>query len=84
MIVFETLQRKTQVIVTSHSPDLLDDKHLDVDSILAVKVQDGTTTIAGVDDVGRSVLRKRLCTTGELLRNDQLQPDPVSVACSEN
>lgn len=74
---------KTQVIVTSHSPDLLDDKHLDVDSILAVKVQDGTTTIAGVDDVGRSVLRKRLCTTGELLRNDQLQPDPVSVAAAK-
>ena len=74
---------KTQVITTSHSPDLLDDKHLDVDSILAVEAQDGTTAIAGVDKVGRTVLRKRLCTTGELLRNDQLQPDPISVAAAK-
>ena len=28
---------RTQVIITTHSPDLLDDKHLDVESILAVK-----------------------------------------------
>ena len=74
---------KTQVIVTSHSPDLLDNKDLDVDSILAVEAQNGTTAIAGVDDVGRSLLGKRLCTTGDLLRNDQLQPDLMSVAAAK-
>lgn len=71
---------RKQVIVTSHSPELLDNKELDVDSILAVEVHDGTTGIAGVDDVGRTLLGKRLCTTGDLLRNDQLQPDLISVA----
>lgn len=71
---------KTQVIVTSHSPDLLDNEDLDVESILAVEAHDGTTEIARVDDAGRSVLRDRLFTTGELLRLDQLQPDPTSVA----
>ena len=70
---------KTQVITTSHSPDLLDDKHLDVDSILAVEAYDGNTVIAPVDEVGRSVVRDKLFTTGELLRRDQLQPDPASV-----
>ena len=75
---------KTQVIVTSHSPDLLDNKELDVDSILAVEAQNGTTAIAGVDDVGRSLLGKRLCTTGDLLRNDQLQPDLMSVAAAKS
>ena len=75
---------KTQVIVTSHSPDLLDNKELDVDSILAVVARDGTTEIAGVDNFGRSVLGKRLSTTGELLRNDQLQPDPVFVDAAKN
>ena len=74
---------KTQVIVTSHSPDLLDNKDLDVDSILAVEAQNGTTAIAGVDDVGRTLLGKRLCTTGDLLRNDQLQPDLMSVAAAK-
>ena len=71
---------KTQVIVTSHSPDLLDNEDLDVESILAVEAHDGTTEIARVDNAGRSVLRDRLFTTGELLRLDQLQPDPTSVA----
>ena len=70
---------RTQVIITSHSPDLLDNKDLDVDSILAVEAHDGTTAIAGVNEVGRTLLGKRLCTTGELLRNDQLQPDLSSV-----
>ena len=74
---------KTQVMVTSHSPDLLDNKDVDVDSILAVETQNGTTAIAGVDDVGRTLLGKRLCTTGDLLRNDQLQPNPMSVAAAK-
>lgn len=67
---------KTQVITTSHSPDLLEDKHLDVDSILAVEAYDGNTVIAPVDEVSRSVVRDKLFTIGELLRKDQLQPDP--------
>jgi AAA15 family ATPase/GTPase len=73
----------TQVIVTSHSPDLLDDKNLDVDSILAVEAHDGNTAIAPVDDASRSALRDKLYTTGELLRRDQLQPDPTSVISDE-
>ena len=70
---------KTQIIVTSHSPDLLDDKDLDPGSILAVEARDGTTIIAGIDEAGKSALHDRLYTTGELLRLDQLQPDPASI-----
>ncbi len=70
---------KRQIIITSHSPDLLDNKDLDVDSILAVEAQDGNTIIAPVDEAARSVVRDRLFTTGELLRIDQLQPDPIAV-----
>lgn len=66
---------RRQVLITSHSPDLLDDKHLDVDSILAVEAHDGNTIVAPVDDVGKSVLRDQLCTAGEFLRLDQFQPD---------
>ncbi len=70
---------KTQIIITSHSPDLLDDKDLDPESILAVETRDGITVIAHVNEAGMSVLHDRLYTTGELLRLDQLQPDPVSI-----
>ncbi len=70
---------RTQVIVTTHSPDLLEDKHIDVDSILAVEAYDGNTVIAPVDEASRSVVQDRLFTVGELLRSNQLQPDPASV-----
>ena len=70
---------KTQVIITSHSPDLLDNEDLEMESILAVEARDSITAIAGVDEAGRFALHKRLYTTGELLRLDQLQPDPESV-----
>ena len=73
---------KTQVIITSHSPDLLDNKDLDVDSILAVEAHGGNTAIAQVDEASRSVVRDLLFTTGELLRLDQLQPDPASVSAA--
>jgi hypothetical protein len=41
-----------------------------------VECQDGTTRIGALDPAGRSTLRDRLFTPGELLRNNQLAPDP--------
>ena len=70
---------KTQIIITSHSPDLLDDKDLDPESILAVEVRNGITVIADIDEAGRSAVHDRLYTAGELLRIDQLQPNPDSI-----
>ena len=70
---------KRQVIITTHSPDLLDDKHLDVNSILAVEAHDGNTIVAPVDKVGKSVLHDQLCTPGEYLRLDQFQPDLTQI-----
>jgi predicted ATPase len=68
--------RHTQVLVTSHSPDLLDDESVDPDTILAVVAQGGVTQIGPLDDAGRSTLRDHLFTAGELLRLNQLTPDP--------
>ena len=68
---------RRQVIITSHSPDLLDNKDLDINSILAVEAHEGNTIIACVDEASRSVVRDRLFTAGELLRLDQLQADPI-------
>lgn len=71
--------RHVQVIVTSHSPDLLDDQSVTEDQIYAVTNQDGTTAIARLDDASRSALRDRLYTAGELLRANQLSPDIAAV-----
>jgi hypothetical protein len=64
------------VLVTSHSPELLDDGDIPDESILAVVSEHGETRIGPLDATGRSVLRDHLYTPGELLRMDQLRPDP--------
>jgi predicted ATPase len=66
---------RTQVLVTTHSPDLLDDKEIPTDSILAVTADQGRTRIGPVDGASRSVLRDHLFTAGELLRMNQFEPN---------
>ncbi len=70
--------RHSQVLVTSHSADLLDNVGTSDDSVLAVLAEDGVTRIGPLDEAGRSALKKGLFTAGELLRVDQLIPDPNS------
>lgn len=65
----------TQVLITSHSPDLLDDKSIDTDAILAVVSEGGETKIAPLDAASLQVLRDHLFSAGELLRMNQLAPD---------
>ena len=67
---------RSQVLVTSHSTDLLDDSSIPDDAILAVVAEHNETKIGLLDDTGRSALRDHLYTAGELLRMDQLRPDP--------
>lgn len=68
-----------QIIVTSHSPELLDNPDIEPDSIMAVDNPGGLTRIGNIDSAGRDMLRRKLFTAGELLRQNQLAPDPESV-----
>ena len=61
-----------QVIVTSHSPDLLDNDEIQAEEIYSVTSTGGVTHIAPIDDAGRDMLRGHLYTAGELLRMNQL------------
>ncbi|MFC5667407.1 AAA family ATPase [Kitasatospora misakiensis] len=69
---------RRQVIVTSHSPDLLDRSDFDLSELRAVRSVGGETRIGQLDAAGALALREGLYTPGELLRSDQLLP--VSVA----
>ena len=69
--------QSAQVIVTSHSADLLDNDAIPDSSILAVLSEHAETRIGPLDEAGRSALRDHLFTAGELLRIDQLRPDPA-------
>jgi predicted ATPase len=65
----------TQVLVTTHSADILDSKDVDTDSILAVTADEGATRIAPINAAGRDLIRQRLYTPGELMRIGQLFPE---------
>ena len=66
-----------QILVTSHSADLFDSNDIADESIRIVIAERGESRIGPMDEVGRSVLRDRLYTAGELLRMNQLDPDPA-------
>ena len=76
--IFEA-SRSVQVIVTSHSADLLDDQRIPVDALRAVESRDGNTLITDIDEASRSALSDKLYTAGELLRLNQLGVQAESV-----
>lgn len=85
-LVREALTRaaeRSQVLVTSHSPELLDDEGISADSLLAVTADGGMTMIAPIDEASRKVIRERLYTAGELLQLNQLVPDPNALTDPE-
>jgi len=68
-----------QVLLTTHSPDLLEHKGFQPDQILAVVNRKGRTSIAPIDEASREALRKGLYSVGELLRIGQLEPDEAQL-----
>ncbi|HEX3528020.1 MAG TPA: AAA family ATPase [Thermoanaerobaculia bacterium] len=64
-----------QVLITTHSPDLLDAKELDDRQIRVVTKQQGRTSIAPLAQASREAIREHLFTAGELLRSNELGQD---------
>lgn len=74
---------RTQIIVTSHSPDLLDDAQIDPGRILAVVSEGGVTKLAPLDAASRKAMKDHLFSAGELLRLSQLEPDREHLKAQE-
>jgi hypothetical protein len=66
---------RTQIVVTSHSPDLLDQVQVEQDKLLVVTSKNGNSRITQADPASRGAIARHLYTPGDLLRMDQLQPD---------
>jgi len=80
-VVIEVLihaANKRQVLISTHSPDLLDFKELTDQQLRVVTKQQGRTLIAPVSSVGAAAIRERVFTSGKLLREDELEADPES------
>ncbi|HRJ50384.1 MAG TPA: AAA family ATPase, partial [Phycisphaerales bacterium] len=65
-----------QIIVTCHSPDLLEHRDLKPDMIRVVILEDGGTRVGVLSGPKKELLQSHLTTPGELLRLDQFEPDP--------
>jgi len=64
-----------QVLLTTHSPDILNQKDLKDTQIRIVTMQSGRTLISALSESSRDAIRRRLYTPGELLRSGELNPD---------
>jgi predicted ATPase len=70
----------TQILVTTHSPDVLDQLDVETDTMLAVAADEGETRMAPVDPASREAMKRHLYSAGDLLRMDQLEPDAAEIA----
>ena len=74
--------RRVQVLVTTHSPEILDHKGVQDQHLLAVTSDRGRTKVARIGAVARSALRSHLYRPGELLSLGQLESDDETRAAS--
>lgn len=65
---------RTQVVATTHSPELLDAKWVEDRHLRIVYWHAGSTHVGPVESVSRQALREHLFGAGELLRANALEP----------
>lgn len=70
--------RTMQVVVTTHSPELLDGEWIEGRHLRIVTWREGATRVSEVSEATRTALRERLMGAGELLRANALQGDQDS------
>ncbi len=78
-VLFDALHEAshfTQVIVTTHSAELLNIKDLDPGTLQVVDLDEGETIIGPADEVSLSAMKDRMYTAGELLEMNQLKASP--------
>jgi len=64
-----------QVLVTTHSPDILEHKGIRDSQIRVVTLDQNRTLICPLSEASREAVRSKLYTLGELLRSDELSAD---------
>jgi energy-coupling factor transporter ATP-binding protein EcfA2 len=76
--VLMDVSRRSQVLVTTHSPEVLDYDDVSDDVFRVVAKADGRTAIAPVSAGSRQVIRDHLYSPGELLRINELGADLIA------
>jgi|APCry1669189034_1035192.scaffolds.fasta_scaffold18885_2 predicted ATPase len=65
---------KTQIIVTTHSPDVLESDWIEPDNLMVATWSKGVTQILPLGDTSRETLQQHLMGAGEMMRTEGLQP----------
>lgn len=66
---------RTQILLTTHSAELLDNPTIKPENVRVVQMIDGQTVIGPVDEASVEIVRRRLNTLGGLERDNLLEPD---------
>ena len=66
---------RTQVLLTTHNTELLDNPHVRPANVRVVELLDGQTVIGPVDEASLEIVRQKLDTLGGLERQNQLELD---------
>jgi predicted ATPase len=66
---------RTQILLTTHSAEMLDNPTIRPANVRVVQMIDGQTVIGPVDEASIEIIRRKLNTLGGLERENQLEPD---------
>jgi predicted ATPase len=69
--------RNMQVVITTHSPELLDAKWITDRHLRLVELSKGATRVAALSEATRQALQNHLMGAGELFRASALEPAPL-------
>jgi predicted ATPase len=75
--ILRIAMRRTQILVTSHSPELLDTKWITEQFLRVALWESGETRIARLSEGSKRVLQEHLAGAGELLRTNSLDTAPL-------
>jgi predicted ATPase len=66
---------RTQVLLTTHSAEMLDNPTIRPENVRVVQLVDGQTVIGPVDEASVEIVARKLNSLGGLERENQLEPD---------
>jgi predicted ATPase len=69
--------RQMQVVVSTHSPDILDAKWIGDENLRVITWQKGATRVSNVSELSKKALKQHLAGAGELLRSEALEPSSL-------
>lgn len=72
-----------QIVITTHSPELLDDKWIQDSHLRVVSWESGASHVLPLSATTRSVIKDHLMGVGELLRSNALHPQELFISQSD-